>query len=183
MMRIGILAAILLAVCASILAQPTISRATVQQSLGFEDQSSAVLTGWDAKPPDTISADDHIVHTGHWSVRLQRDSQSADGSSFVSRKLPVDFRGRVVELRGYLRLQNVSGNAGLVLEQDLDGQPATMVPGNPGERTFENMDLQHVTGTRGWAQYRVTVPIHPRGPADNLWCARLRHGHGVGRRP
>lgn len=161
MTRIGILAAIFLAACAPTLAQPAISRATVQQSLGFEDQSSTALTGWNAIPPDTVSADDHVVHAGHWSVRLQRDSQSAGDASRITRSLPIDFRGGVVELRGYLRLQNVSGYAGLLLAQNGDGN-APIKYSADGYLAEDDMRWQHVTGTREWAQYRITVPIHPR---------------------
>jgi hypothetical protein len=127
-------------------------RATVQRFLGFEDQASTKLTGWFANPRDTVSADDRVVHTGQWSARLQRDSQSKNTYSVITRSLPLDFQGRVVELRGYLRLQDVSDVAGLWLGEDNDGQMIEL----------ENMGSQQVKGTRDWAQYRITLPINPR---------------------
>jgi hypothetical protein len=157
----------LLAACSPALAQQSISRATVQQSLGFEDQSSPALTGWSAYPPGTVSADDRVTHSGHWSVRLQRDAQSAGTFSVITRRLPVDFRGGVVELRGYLRLQNVSGNAGLWLRQDADGKPVAL----------ENMDSQKVTGTHEWAQYRIALPINPQ--AQQMFFGVLVSGTGT----
>lgn len=166
-MKTSVLTAVLLSACVPMLAQPTNSRATVQQSLDFEDQSSTALRGWYANPPDTVSADDHVVHTGHWSVRLQRDSQSAGTFSVITRRLPVDFRGGVVELRGYLRLQNVSGKAGLWLRQDADGKPVAI----------ENMDSQQVTGTHDWAQYRITLPINP--VAQMIFFGILASGTGT----
>jgi hypothetical protein len=147
----GILAVVFLASSVLVLAQPAGSRTTIQQSLGFEDQSSTALSGWSSNPADTISADDHIFHSGHWSVRLQRDTQSAGTHSVIGRTLPVDFHGGVVELRGYLRLQDVSEIVGLWLRQNADGQPLAL----------ENMKSQQLKGTHDWAQYRIQLPINP----------------------
>lgn len=144
-----------------------VSRANLQQSLGFEDQTSSVLTGWHAYPPGTVSADDSVSHTGRWSVRLQRDAQSARTFSVITRSLPVDFQGSTVELRGYLRLRDVSGSAGLWLRQDADGQVLA----------FKNMQAQQVKGTRDWAQYSITLPINPR--AQQLYFGVLLSGTGI----
>jgi C-terminal processing protease CtpA/Prc len=166
-MKIAILAALFLAAGAPVLAQTSVSRATVQQSLGFEDQTSAAFTGWWAYPPGTVSADNSIVRTGKWSVRLQRDAQSASTFSVITRKLPVDFQGGTVELRGYLRLKDVSGNAALWLGQDGDCQMLSI----------ENMDSQQVKGTRDWAQYRITLALNPG--AEQLHFGVLVVGTGT----
>ena len=92
-MKIGILTAVLIASSLPVLAQTTVSRTTVQQALGFEDQTSTALAGWHSYPPGTVYADNSVFHTGHWSVRLQRDAQSAGGFSVLTRSLPVDFQG------------------------------------------------------------------------------------------
>src|ERR1700689_2345928 len=73
----NVLTLVFLAACVPILAQSAGSRSTIQQSLGFEDQSSTALTGWFTNPRDTVAADDHIFHSGQWSVRLQLGTQSA----------------------------------------------------------------------------------------------------------
>jgi hypothetical protein len=166
-MKTGIVAGLLLAASVPVLAQTTVSRATLQQSLGFEDQTGPALTGWHAIPPGTVSADDRVAHTGRWSVRLQRDAQSAGTSSVITRSLPVDFQGGTVELRGYLRLQDVSGNAGLWMRQEADGQTLTL----------ENMWSQQVKGTRDWAQYRITLPFNPE--AQRLFFGVLVTGTGT----
>jgi Peptidase family S41 len=100
-------------------------------------------------------------------VRLQRDAQSAGTFSVITRSLPVDFQGGAVELRGYLRLQDVSGNAGLWLRQDADGQMLAL----------ENMQSQQVKGTHDWAQYRITLPINPQ--AQQLFFGVLVSGTGT----
>jgi len=166
-MKVGVLTAVLFAVCLPAFAQPAVSRTSLQQLLGFEDQTNPALTGWHAYPPGTISADDSISHTGRWSVRLQRDTQSAGTFSVITRSLPVDFQGDAVELRGYLRLQDVSGNAGLWLRQDADGQMLAL----------ENMQPQQVKGTHDWAQYRITLPINPQ--AQQLFFGVLVSGTGT----
>ena len=166
-MKTSVLTAVFLAASVPILAQSAGSRATLQQSLGFEDQSSKALTGWFTNPRDTVSVDDHIVHSGHWSVRLQRDTQSARTYSVITRSLPVDFHGGVVELRGYLRLQDVSGIAGLWLRQDADGQALAL----------ENMESQEVKGTHDWAQYRIELPINPG--AQKIYFGVLVSGTGT----
>jgi hypothetical protein len=96
-----------------------------------------------------------------------RDAQSPSNFSVITRKLPVDFNGGTVELRGYLRLQDVSGNAGLWLRQDGDGQMLSL----------ENMQSQQVKGTRDWAQYRITLPINPK--AEQLLFGVLVSGTGT----
>ena len=151
MLKETILTVVFLASSVLVLAQPAGSRTTIQKSLGFEDQSNTTLSGWSSIPPDTVSADDHIFHSGHWSVRLQRDAQSSGTHSVIGRTLPVDFHGGVVELRGYLRLQDVSEFAGFWLRENADGQPLAL----------ENMKSQQLKGTHDWAQYRIELPINP----------------------
>jgi hypothetical protein len=163
----NVLTLVFLAACVPILAQSAGSRSTIQQSLGFEDQSSTALTGWFTNPRDTVAADDHIFHSGHWSVRLQRDTQSAGTHSVIGRSLPVDFHGGVVELRGYLRLQDVSEIAGLWLRQNADGQALAL----------ENMKSQQLKGTHDWAQYRIELPINPA--AQKIWFGVLVAGTGT----
>ncbi len=161
------LLAIFLAIHIPALAQSTVSRANLQQSMGFEDQTNAALTGWHTYPPDTVSADRSISHTGGWSVRLQRDSQSSGNFSVLTRSLPIDFQGHTVELRGYLKLQDVSGFVGLWLRQDDEGQMLSL----------ENMQSQQVTGTSDWVRYRISLPIDPQ--ARQLFFGVLLSGTGT----
>ena len=160
--------ALLFIVSAPAVAQSPIPRASIQQSLGFEDQTSSTLTGWWSNPPGSVFADDQTVHSGHWSVRLQRDAQSAGAYSVITRRIPVDFQGKGVELRGYLRLRDVSGFAGFWLrEDDADGQMLYL----------ENMASQQVKGTHDWANYNILLPLHPR--AQTLYFGVLIGGTGT----
>jgi hypothetical protein len=166
-MKIGILAAFLFATCVAAPAQPAVSRSTIQPVLGFEDQTGTTLNGWYADPPGTVSVDGTVFHTGRRSIRLERNAQSPGTFSVITRSLPVDFEGGTVELRGYLRLNEISGNAGLWLREDADGRMLSL----------ENMDSQQVKGTHDWAQYRITLPINPR--AQQLFFGVLASGTGT----
>jgi hypothetical protein len=145
----------------------TTTRATVQQELGFEQQTDAALKGWYTNPPGTVTADDQVAHTGRWSARLERDEKSAGTFSVMTRKLPVDFAGGTVELRAYLRLKDVTGYAGLWMRQDADGAMLSL----------ENMQSQQVKGTRDWAEYHITLPIDSN--AQQLFFGVLMAGTGT----
>lgn len=143
------------------------SFATVQQELGFEQQTGAALKDWHTNPPGTVKADDQVAHTGRWSARLQRDEKSAGTFSVMTRMLPVDFAGGTVELRAFLRLKDVSGFAGLWLRQDADGEMLSL----------ENMQSQQVKGTRDWAEYHIWLPLNPK--AQKLYLGVLMEGAGT----
>ena len=166
-MKISLFAAFFLLASVPSLAQPTVSRANLQQSMGFEDQKGPALSGWYGGPPDTLAADNTIHHSGQWSVRLQRDDKSGNAFSVITRILPVDFQGGTVELRGWFRLKDVTGNAGLWIRQDGAGKMLSL----------ENMDSQQVKGTRDWAQYKIMLPINPS--AEKLFFGVILAGKGT----
>jgi len=166
-MKVCVVAAVLVAACGWGVAQTNSSRATVQRALGFEDQTGAVLTGWHAAPPGTVSADNSVFHSGKWSVRLERDANSAGGQAVISRSLPVDFAGGVVELRGYLRLKDVSGDAGFWMRQDADGHSVAL----------RNMQTQQLKGTKDWTQYSLFLPVNPE--AQELYFGVIMSGTGT----
>ena len=118
-----LIAAFLLIATTPAFSQSSLTRSNVQQALGFEDQTASTLTGWHSYPPGSAAADNSIVHSGRWSVRLQRDAGTAGKFSVLTRSLPVDFTGTAIEFRAYLRLQDVSEFAGLwlCLVPGLDG--------------------------------------------------------------
>lgn len=85
----------------------------------------------------------------------------------MTRVLPIDFGGETVELRGWLRLKDVTGTVGLWLREDADG---TMLSVN-------SMQNQSVTGTSDWAEYRVSLPIDEK--AQQLLFGVLMNGTGT----
>lgn len=156
----------LLCLCAAA-ANAQTTGATVQQELGFEKQTGPDLKTWWTNPPTTVTADDQIAHTGKWSARIQRDEKSAGQLSVMAQSLPVDFAGGTVELRGFLRLNNVGGWVGLWMREDGDGETLAI----------ENMQTQQVKGTRDWAEYRIALPMKPG--AEKLVFGVLMEGTGT----
>src|SRR5688572_20699389 len=83
--------------------------------LNFEtDHSGGVPRGWTGGPPGTIAVDGEHVHSGRWAVRLDRPGAATGGQTSTSLigTIPVDFGGKTIEWRGYLRSENVSGFMG-----------------------------------------------------------------------
>jgi len=120
--------------------------------LGFEGAPlNGMPQGWAGGPPNTITADSEMVHSGKYSVRIQRTDSSASRFSSIAKTLPVDFKGATVTLRGYIRASEVSEYAGLWLRLD----------GENGVIALDNMSKQKLAGTRDWRQYSVTLRLTP----------------------
>jgi C-terminal processing protease CtpA/Prc len=149
--------------------QPVLSPwLTVQDSLAFTPIANGTTpSGWYTNPSTTVNVDNHVAHSGRWSVRFDRNSASEDGFSVITRSIPVDFAGGNVELHGYLRTKDVAGYAGLWMREDGEGQMLML----------ENMASQHVGGTREWSEYTIKVPIDAK--ARQLFFGVLLVGTGT----
>jgi len=141
--------------------------AALPQVLNFEDQKSmGPPVGWMGKPEGTVLIDDKIVHGGHWAARLERQADSAGGFSTLHRAIAMDFAGTTVELRGFLRTEQVSQLAGLWMRED----------GETPSLAFDNMAKRPVTGTTEWTEYSIKLPVHPE--ARELFFGALLVGNG-----
>jgi hypothetical protein len=72
--------AVMLASASSCFAQTPTStdRASLTKVLGFENEHNGDKPdGWSANPPGTVFNDDKIIHSGQWSVRMERNAQSS----------------------------------------------------------------------------------------------------------
>ena len=118
--------------------------------LDFEaEHSGGVPKGWSGGPPGTFAVDGVTVHAGKWALRIDRSDQSPGEFTAVSRTLPIDFAGATLELRGFLRTEDVSGFAGLWMREDDDS----------GSVAFDNMERRQLKGTSGWAEYSITLRL------------------------
>jgi C-terminal processing protease CtpA/Prc len=125
--------------------------ASLPQVLSFEDQKAVGSpSGWMASPEATVFADNKVVHGGNWAARLERKEDSAGSFSSMHRAIIVDFAGKTIELRGFLRTADVRRMAGLWVREDGE-EPAL---------AFDNMADRPVKGTTGWTEYSVQLPIH-----------------------
>ena len=142
----------------------TPSPADFAKILSFEtDQNAGVPTGWDGRP-DAVFADDKVVHGGRRSVRLE--SPAGQKGAAITRSMAIDFTGRAIELRGYLRTEGVGGFVGLWLRED----------GEAGTVALDNMQSRQLKGTTEWTQYSIVLPL--QSDAKTLVFGVLMTGGG-----
>ncbi len=132
-------------------AQP-VKRAALEPILSFEaEHKGNSLGGWGGGPPVTISVDDKVFHGGKWAARLERNASSEGTYSIISISLPIDFSGTSIELRGFLKTEDVSGFAGLWMREDAES----------GVVAFDNMEKRGPRNTTSWTEYSITLPLKP----------------------
>jgi hypothetical protein len=134
-------------------AQPQVPSppAELADLLSFEAAGSlGGADGWGGTL-SSVFADDKIVHGGHWSVRLDRTSSSDGQSSTLAKIIAVDFAGKRVELRGFLRTENITEWAGLWMREDGETPSLELV----------NMQARQIKGTTDWTEYSIALPVHP----------------------
>ena len=128
-----------------------IDQPSLTKIFGFENEHSGDKPrGWFVNPSGSVFNDDQIVHSGKWSVRIERGAQSEGQFSVIGRSIPWEFSGKRIEMRGFLRTESVTGYAGLWMRQD----------NGPEMLSLENMQSQQLKGTHDWAEYKITLPIH-----------------------
>jgi hypothetical protein len=119
--------------------------------LNFETaQTSTFPAGWGGGPTDTIFVDGKVVHGGRWSARIARGVESDGQFSSLTKGIGMAFTGRTIQLRGYLRTEDVSGFAGLWMRED--GESAVL--------EFDNMQSRHLKGTTDWTEYSISLPVN-----------------------
>jgi C-terminal processing protease CtpA/Prc len=118
--------------------------------LDFEaEHAGSVPKGWNGGPPGTFAVDGVTVHAGQWALRIDRNDKSPATFTTVSKTIPVDFAGATLELRGFLRTEDVSEFAGLWMREDDESGPVA----------FDNMQRRQLKGTTGWTEYSITLPL------------------------
>ncbi len=135
--------------------------------LRFEGPRGAeTLRGWGGGPSGTIYFDSTVVHGGIGAARLERDARSPRDFSTITKRIPIDFEGQWLELRGFLRTEDVSGWAGLWMRED----------GPDGRVQFDNMQDRAVRGTTDWTEYTIRLPLDKK--ARDLFFGVLVAGEG-----
>lgn len=149
---------------------PSHAREDTSRVLTFEAPASAsALGGWSPWPrlaAGTLAIDSAVVHEGHYAGRIERDERSSDDFSAFVIEIPVDFRGDSLELRGWMKYENVTGHAGLWQRED----------GRGGTLAFDNMEDRGLKGSADWAEHRVALPIMPRAKKVSLGALLVGQG-------
>ncbi len=153
-------------------AQETTSRGSTDRSalaatLSFETgPAGGSPAGWGGNLPETVFLDGKVVHGGRWSARIERGSDSPRDFTAMSKSLPVDFMGATMELRGFLRTEDVSDHAALWLRLN----------GESGMLAIDTMQGRQLRGTTDWAEYSISLPVHK--DANRVTFGALLSGAG-----
>ncbi|MFO7608317.1 MAG: S41 family peptidase [Candidatus Krumholzibacteriia bacterium] len=122
---------------------------------------------WNGGPTATLAADTAVVHGGRMSGRITRSADSPEAFSALSFGLDADRDGQTIELRGWLKSEDVEGWFGLWFRQD----------GPDGTVGFDNMQARGLTGTTAWTEHRIVLPLSPE--ARGLRVGALLGGTGT----
>jgi Peptidase family S41 len=142
-------------------------RSDLELSLSFEAPARGDMPGgWGGGPPGTIFVDDKVVHGGRWSARIERHTDSPSNFSTITKSISIEFSGATIELRGFLRTEDVSDFVGLWMRED----------GESPSLAFDNMQSRQLKGTTAWTEYSIKLPIHPE--AKQLFFGVLLAGTG-----
>ncbi|MGD0755476.1 MAG: S41 family peptidase [Bacteroidales bacterium] len=107
-------------------------------------------------------------HSGSASVRIEPEGTKAEGSfGCVAYSIPAIYSGNQIELRAYMKLQNVEdGQIGLMLRID----------GENGGLQFENLQEEDIHGTSDWTLYSVKLPLPEE--AKTIYIGAILNGTG-----
>jgi hypothetical protein len=122
--------------------------------LSFEgDHRGGVPTGWNVGSTASVAVDGKIVHGGQWSARIERTKVSSAQFGGILKSIPMDFTGRRIEMRGFLRTESVTDYVGMWMREDDES----------GSLAFDNMQRRQLRGTNDWQEYSISLPIQPEG--------------------
>jgi C-terminal processing protease CtpA/Prc len=110
------------------------------------------LAGWNLSlsSSGSVRVDSIERKVGKYSLAFEGKG-AGDGVVVASYVIPQAFKGSKIELKGYLKTQDVTGGfAGLWLRVDGDG--------STGPLAFDNMNNQGLAGTTDWKQYSIQLP-------------------------
>ena len=123
--------------------------------------SAALPDGWFIWGSDfKLTFDTVVKHSGRQSVRIEPSGTYKPGTfGCLATSFPAVFKGSQIELRAWMKLENVSeGPAGLLLR--IDGQSGIL--------QFDNMQNKNIRGTADWVLYSVKLPNHPAAVRINI---------------
>ena len=141
--------------------------ADFERILSFEvEQTRTAPAGWSGGPPSTLSVDRAIVYEGSYAGRIVRDTQSDDEFSSLTKGFDIDFAGAKIEIRAFLKTENVLGWAGLWIRLDGDSAPV-------GFKNHQDLNLH---GTSEWEEYSLELDLTPQ--AKRLFFGALLVGTG-----
>jgi C-terminal processing protease CtpA/Prc len=138
-------------VCATLVLLGQAQSPNLAEILSFEtEHSGGAPGGWNIAPPGSVLVDGKVLHNGRWSARIERPAGSAGSFSGITKSIPMDFEGKSLEMRGFLRTEDVTGFVGIWMREDSDSQALE----------FDNMQRRNLSGTNDWKEYSITLPVN-----------------------
>ncbi len=137
-------------------------------NLDFEtyDSSLEFPKDWFEWGDYTLEADSVHVHSGEYASKITSKGNE-DSFGCIAYNIPANYKGTSIKLEGYMKIKNVEeGFSGLMLRID----------GNNEIMAFDNMEKQHIHGTKDWQKYSVTLP-YPEN-AERIIVAGIMTGKG-----
>jgi C-terminal processing protease CtpA/Prc len=108
----------------------------------------------------SVAADSAVKRNGAYSVLIKAPVKRENiPFGCVASTIPAAYRGKEIELRGYLKYNNVeTGWAGLMLRVD----------GPSGPLQFSNMQIENNHGTQEWKQFSIKLPFSSAATAIHI---------------
>jgi len=158
--------------CASNSAAQSLTRGTLTPILGFENntRSGVFPAGWQGTSAGIVT-DNKIVHSGNYSARIERNVSSSGTFSTLTATIPLDFAGKTIQWRGFIKWANVNGFVALWLRED--GASTTSLQ-------FATLQGLNLGGTQDWVRYSISVPAVPRRKVSLFRFPGLGYGHRLG---
>ena len=115
-----------------------------------------------------LKIDSMEKHSGSVSLLIESSGpKKKDSFGCVAYSIPAIYAGNQIELRAYLKLQNVEdGQIGLMLRIDGEG----------GGLQFDNLQQDDIHGTSDWTMYSVILPLPEN--AKTIYIGALLNGTG-----
>lgn len=131
-------------------AAPAMAQQDYQAAFAFsETKPDGTPAGWNSGPAGTVALDSTTTRSGPYAARLVRNATSPGQFSVLNMSIPVTFTGDTIELRGWLRTEDVEEFGGLFLRLD----------GAGSQLQIDNMQDRGPSGTTEWTEYRIRLPF------------------------
>lgn len=115
----------------------------------------------------SLKKDSLTKKSGKVAMRIEPLAEKAPNDfGCVAYAIPATYKAKEIEVKAYMKLENVSGAIGLMIRID----------GSSGSLAFENMLSQKIEGTKDWTQYHVKVP-YPEN-AKTIYIGAILSGGG-----
>lgn len=113
-----------------------------------------------------LQKDGNTVHQGKYSVSISSPDDPGDNFGCVAYNIPAKYIGKEIELKAYVKMEDVAGYMGLLMRID----------GKSGVLAFDNMQSKAIKGTADWTQYSLKL-AYPEG-AKSIYIGTILLGKG-----